>query len=124
MLAGLRFADPQLRALAATPRDHQDHFTCRLIDVRDDGRDEGPQQPLTGAHGRAWRVPGSHQIVGQPGKVGGGAVAESGVRTASPPRLARLDRRSAASQLFSSCAAIRRLSGSQAAYRRSASEAS
>src|SRR5580704_17010749 len=54
----------------------------------------------------------------------GDAAAGSGVRTATNRAWHASTRRSAASQLFSSCAAIRRLSGSQAAYRRSASEAS
>jgi hypothetical protein len=90
MLARLRFGDPQLRVLAASPMDRQDDLARRLIDVGNDVRDEGPEQPLTGAHGYARRVPGGLEIVGQPGKVGrrGGRIGGS---YRLQPRLARLD---------------------------------
>ena len=53
MLARLRFGHPQLRVLAASPMDRQDDLARRLIDVGNDVRNEGPEQPLTGAHGHA-----------------------------------------------------------------------
>ncbi len=70
MLAGLRLADPQLRVLAPAPMDRQDDLARRLIDVGNDVGHKSAEEPLACAHGHAWRVPCSVEIVGQPGEVG------------------------------------------------------
>jgi hypothetical protein len=70
MLAGLRLADSQLRVLAASPMDRQNDFPNRLVDIGNDLGDKGAEQPLTGAHGHARRVPCGIKIVGQPSEVG------------------------------------------------------
>ena len=63
----------------------------------------------------AGRVPGGLEIIGKTGEVG--RIRRSGPDASCAARRAShaATRRSAVSQLFSSCAAIRRLSGSQAA---------
>ena len=114
MLARFRLADPQLRVLAASPMDRQDDLARRLVDVGNDVGDKGAKQPLSRAHRHAGRVPcgvGDRRPVRAKS---GDAAAGSGIRTASN-RAYRLDATERASQLFSSCAAMRRLSGSQAA---------
>ena len=113
MLAGVRLANAQLRVLAAAPMDRQDNLARRLVDIGNDVGDQGTQQPLARAHGDTWRVPCGLKIVGQAGEVGRYGTG-SGVCTASSRAWHVSTRRSVASQLFSSCAPIRRLSGSQA----------
>ena len=90
VLAGFGLADPQLRVLAAPPVDHQDDLARRLVDVGDDVGDQGAHEPLAGAHGRARRVPGGFEVLGEAGE-----VRRDGGRGRRPhrlqPRLARLD---------------------------------
>ena len=70
MLAGVRFANAQLRVLAAAPMDRQDDLTRRLVDIGDDVGDQGTQQPLACAHCDTRRVPCELEIVGQASEVG------------------------------------------------------
>ena len=115
MLAGLRLADPQLRVLPATPMDRQEHFARRLVDVGNDvGDKEGAQEPLRVRMVTLGAFQAASRSLANPAK-SGDAAAASGVRTASNRAWQASTRRSAASQLFSSCAAMRRWSGSQAA---------
>ena len=101
--------------LAAPPVDRQDDLARRLVDVGDDVGDQRPQQPLARARRDARRGPCGGEIVGETGEVRRGRrigrPAPQGASRASHAST----RRSAVSQFFSSCAAIRRLSGSQAA---------
>src|SRR4051794_4112575 len=114
MLARLRLADPQLRVLAASPMDRQDDLAHRLVDIGNNVGDQGRRS--------RWRMrivtPGAFHAVSRSSArlvKSGGTTAGSGLFTASSRAWQVSTRRSAASQLFSSCAAIRRLSGSQAA---------
>ena len=123
MLSRSGLAHANLRVLAAAPMNRDNDVASRLIDVGDDVDDLCTHQLLarTGGHGRG--LPGglevlrqSHQIAARYGNWTGLSRLE--------PTLERLNACGAASQFFSSCAAISRFSGSQEAYRRSANEAS
>ena len=115
MLAGPGLAYAQLGVLAALPVDRQDDLTRRLVDIGDDLDDQRTKQLLARAHGDARRIPGRRRGLRPARQSPGRAMADpASARRPVGPRSA-CTRRSAASQLFSSCAAIRRLSGSQAA---------
>ena len=115
MLTGVRFADPQLRVLAASPVDRQDDFARRLVDVGNDVRDKGSEEPLTGAHGQRLARSMRHRDRRPVRQSRVARWPDRAVRTVSNRAWHVSTRRSAASQLFSSWAAIKRLSGSQAA---------
>ncbi len=68
VLAGLRFPEAQLEMLAAFPvNDEHDLSGGHVdVDVGDDFCDEGPDEPLSCAHCRAWRFPRLCEIVSQP----------------------------------------------------------
>ena len=114
MLAGLRLADPQLRMLAAAPMDRQDDLTLRLVDVGDDVGHQSAQEPLRPRILTLGALQAALRSSASPVKSGMSAVG-AGIRIASSRASHAATRRSAASQLFSSCAVINRLSGSQAA---------
>ena len=77
MLAGLRLADPQLRVLAASPMDRQDHLACCLVDIGNDVGDQGAQEPLAYAHRR-------HSLRGTEGSNPLPSSGESGENRAVP----------------------------------------
>src|SRR4051812_48094396 len=99
--------------LAAAPMDREDDLARALVDVGDDIRDEGAQKLLAGAHRHAGRVQAASRSSPKPERSGAWTDAV-GVSPSSRASQA-LTRWSEASQLFSSWAAIRRLSGSHAA---------
>src|SRR3954447_4686534 len=100
--------------LTAAPMDRQDDLARRVIDIGGNVDNQGPQWPAFAPA----LTPGAFQAASRssarPVK-SGGTVTGSGERAASSRASQASTRRSAISQLFSSCAAIRRLSGSQAA---------
>src|SRR3954453_15392641 len=93
VLARPGFLHPQLRVLTALPVDHEHDLARGLVDVGDDVRDQGPHEPLAGAHRRAGRVPSGLQVAGEAGEVG--RVRGRG-RRLLPGRQAGLARRHAA----------------------------
>src|SRR5215471_10536176 len=69
ILTGFWFAHPQLRMLAAPPMDRQNDLARLVIDIGDDVDDESSEQALASAHGHAWCVPGSTEVIGKTGEV-------------------------------------------------------
>jgi hypothetical protein len=55
--------------LAAPPIDRQNDLARLVIDVRDDVDDESSEEALASAHGHAWCVPGSIEVIGKTGEV-------------------------------------------------------
>ena len=51
--------------------DCQDDLARRVIDIGNDVGDQGAQKPLARAHGHAWCIPSSIEIVRQAGEVWG-----------------------------------------------------
>jgi hypothetical protein len=49
--------------------DYQDDLAGRLVNVRDDVRDQGADKPLARAHAGAWRIPGHGKVSGKTGEV-------------------------------------------------------
>ena len=114
MLAGSRLAHAQFGVLAATPMDRKDDLARIVVHVDDDIGDQGPQQLLACAHRDAGAFQAADRLFAKLVKTSGSTVMSD--RFSVGWRVSRSrTRRSAASQFFSSCAAIRRLSGSQAA---------
>lgn len=100
--------------LAAAPVDLEDDLSQAMVVIGDDLNDERAKKLLTRSRGHPWRIPGRLEVICEPDKVGywcGGARRFNRRQRT----LQACTRSSVASQLFSSCAAISRLSGSQAA---------
>src|SRR5271165_1442074 len=112
--ATLGLADTKLRMLAASPMDRQEHVTGGFVDIGDDV-DDGAQELLARAHRNVRGGPSRFQIFGQPEENAEFADCAMSCVAGSRRAWQASTWRSAVSQLFSNCAAISRLSGSQAA---------
>lgn len=97
--------------LDTAPVNDQHNFARLIIYINDDINHQRAERLLSRAYSNASRIPGRRQIVRQVGEdVRVGFLLLARLRAS-----ALWTRRSAASQFFSSCAAMSRLSGSQAA---------
>ena len=94
--------------------DRKNDLAGLLVKVSGDLVDQRSQQLLTRAHSHAGGLPRRLKIFRDPREIGRGRRGVGSHRRVQP-QLAILNAAKAASQLFSSVAAIKRLSGSQAA---------
>ena len=60
-----RFANFQLRVLAAFPMNRQHHVTHRIVDINDNVGNQGTQQLLAHPHGHIRGFPGRVQIISE-----------------------------------------------------------